>query len=195
MFEELSIKEYNKILASVAPTPGGGSALCQVAAMACSLIEMSVNVSLTKTAQENFDYLSGQKETVARAKKAFFKLSDDDAAAFERIARGFKLPKNTPEEQKARTAELQKAYHCAALVPLDVMNLCRELLRVIPVRVAPLLIPYVASDCTIALDLLNTVVKNSLLNVRANTALIHDKDLAASLDRQAEQIVRDVQPN
>lgn len=192
-FEELSLKEYNGLLASDAPAPGGGSALCQVAAIACSLIEMAVNVTAAKpVAEENREFLLGQCEAVTRAKKAFFRLSNDDAAAFQRIADGFKLPKTTEEERKVRSAELQKAYHRAALVPLDVMGLCREIIRLTEVRILPNLSRYVASDCTIALDLLRNAIRNSLLNVQANTALIRDADLAARLDRQAAQIAEEI---
>lgn len=190
-FEEMTLTEYNDLLSSRAPTPGGGSALCQVGAIACSLVEMALNVTTAKldTQEENFVYLSAQRETVARAKRALYRLSEEDAAAFRQIADNLKLPKSTAEEQKTRRAQLQKAYHRAALVPLDVMALCRELLTLAEVRVAPLLNEYVASDCTIAADLLRSVVRGSALNVHANTALIQNADLASSLNAKCAQLL------
>ncbi len=188
-FEEMTITAYNDIVASKAPTPGGGSALCQIGAMACSLIEMAINVTLSGSGnEENHIYLTSQREAVARAKKAFYRLSNDDAEAFTRIAEGLKMPKDTEEDKKARDTILQKAYHRAALIPLDTMGLCREIIRTAQVRVYPLLTKYVASDSTIGTNLLRTVINGSLINVRANTSRIHDSDLAARLDRQAEQI-------
>lgn len=183
-FDEMTIREYNDLLSSRAPTPGGGSALCQVGALACSLIEMALNITTARLSEkeENYIYLSAQRETVARAKRALYRLSDEDAAAFQYIADTLKMSKTTIEEKKLRNAELQKAYHRAALVPLDVMGLCCELLTIAEVRVMYLLSKYVASDCTIAADLLRSVVRGSALNVRANTALITDADLAASLN-------------
>ncbi len=194
-FEELTLKEYNDILASKAPTPGGGSALCQVAVAACSLVEMAINVTTAKLDpdEENYTYLNGQREAVARAKKALYRLSNDDAAVFQRIADGFKLPKTTEEEKKSRACQLQKAYHRAALVPLDVMGLCRELIRITTVRIAPLLGKYVASDCTIAVDLLRAVARNSMLNVRANAELINDASLGASLVDQGMRILAETE--
>lgn len=193
MFEELTLKKYNEILSSNAPTPGGGSALCQVGALACSLIEMAINVTVAKLPEDDKTYLLGQRDVTARAKRAFFKLSNDDAAAFERIVNALRMPKLTDEDKTTRNYELQKAYHRAALVPLDVMNLCRELVRMATVRIQPLLGKYVASDCTIAVDLLKAVAKNSMLNVRANTTLIADKELAANLDRQGNAILAEVE--
>ncbi len=194
MFEELSLKEYNDLLGSKAPAPGGGSALAQVAAMACSLIEMAINVTTAKMSPENanFAYLITQRDFVLRAKKGLYKLSNDDAAAFQRIVNGLGMPKQTEQEAKTRASELQKAYHKAALIPLDVMGLCRECIRICNVRILPLLNKYVSSDCVIAVDLLRSVARNSMLNVRANTALIVDSTLAASLNRQGEQILSEL---
>lgn len=194
MFEKLTIEEYNRILASSAPTPGGGSALAQVGVIACSLVEMAVNVTLAKlTDNDRTEYLNRQLDVVLRAKKAFYKLSNDDAAAFQRIIDGFSLPKNTDEERVLRARELQKAYHCAALVPLDVMNLCREIIKLCKLRVMPYLSKYVSSDCAIAIDLCNAVAKNSLTNVFANTSLITDLTLKATLEKQGAEILQEIE--
>lgn len=194
MFENLTIEEYNGILASKAPTPGGGSALAQVAAIACSLAEMAINVTTAKLAEtdENYVYLRSQGEVIARAKRALYKLSNDDAQAFERIVEALRLPKTTADEQKRRSNELQKAYHRAALVPIDVMGLCREILRLSKVRILPYLSKYVSSDCVIAMDLCKTVAKSCLVNVHANTALISDPTLKNSLEKQATAILDEI---
>ena len=193
MFEKLTIEEYNKILASNAPTPGGGSALSTVGTIACSLVEMAINVTLTKpTDSEVTEHLNRQLDVVARAKRAFYKLSNEDAAAFQRIIDCLRLPKATEEEKSVRTRELQKAYHRAAIVPLDVMNICREIIRLCNVRVMPYLNKYVSTDCTIAVDLCKTIAKNSLVNVHANTSLIADPTLKATLEKQGAEILRDI---
>lgn len=195
MLEKLTIEEYNEILASKAPTPGGGSALATVGTIACSLVEMAINVTTAKMSEtdENYAYLRSQGEVIARAKKALYKLSNDDAQAFERIIETLHLPKSTPEEQKHRAQELQKSYHRAALVPLDVMGLCREILKLSKMRVMPYLSKYVSSDCAIAMDLCKSIAKNCIVNVHANTALISDPTLKASLEKQAAEIFKEVE--
>ena len=193
MFEKLTIEEYNKLLGSSAPTPEGGSTLAQVGAIACSLVEMSINVTLTKPVDsDTAEYLNRQLDVATRAKKAFYKLSDDDSAAFERIINGLRLKKDTEEEKTTRSRELQKAYHAAAIVPLDVMNVCREVIKLCKTRVMPYLNKYVSSDCVIAVDLLKTVAKNSLLNVHANTSLIADTTLKNTLEKQGAEILQDI---
>ena len=194
MFENLTIEQYNKILASSAPTPGGGSALAQVGTIACSLVEMAINVTLTKPADdERVEYLNRQLEAVARAKRALYKLSNDDATAFQRIIDTLRLPKSTEEEKTHRSCELQKAYHRAAIVPLDVMNICREILKLCRVRIMPYLSKYVSSDCVIAMDLCKTVAKSCLINVHANTSLITEPTLKNTLERQGADILQEME--
>ena len=194
MFEKLTIEEYNKILASNAPTPGGGSALAQVGAIACSLVEMSVNVTLTKSIDaDRAEYLNRQLDVITRAKKAFYKLSSDDATAFQKIIDTLRLPKTTDEEKAIRKRELQKVYHKAAIVPLDVMSLCREITRLCKVRVMPYLSKYVSSDCAIAIDLCKTIAQNSLINVHANTELLADPTLKTTLEKQASEILQEIE--
>ena len=53
MFEKMTIEQYCEILASDSPAPGGGSALALIGAAACSLVEMSSNVTLLKIAEED----------------------------------------------------------------------------------------------------------------------------------------------
>ena len=49
MFEKMTLQQYNEVLASKEPTPGGGSALAVVGTIACSLVEMAINITLDKS--------------------------------------------------------------------------------------------------------------------------------------------------
>ena len=82
MFEKMSVEQYCQSLASSSPTPGGGSALAFVGAIACSLVEMSASVTLAKpqTINGDADYLTMELASITRARKCLYKLSDDDAS-------------------------------------------------------------------------------------------------------------------
>ncbi|MCH5159952.1 MAG: cyclodeaminase/cyclohydrolase family protein [Clostridiales bacterium] len=194
MFEKLTIEKYNEVLSSKAPTPGGGSALATVGAIACSLVEMAINVTVAKLTSDNeyYDYLQSESKIVNRAKSALYRLSNDDAAAFEQIIAARKLPKMTEDEAKHREIALQKAYHNAALVPLDVMRVCSDLLTRSELRILPHLSKYVSSDCVIAIDLFKTIIRNSSHNVYANTTYITSPELKALLERQCEEILQQI---
>ena len=194
MFEELTIQKYNEILASKAPTPGGGSALAIVGAVACSLVEMAVNVTVAKldADSENCQYLQREGKAVERAKSALYRLANDDAGAFEQIIAARKLPKTTENEAKRREISLQKAYHNSALIPLDVMRICSDLLARSEMRILPHLNKYVSSDCVIAIDLYKAIIRNSRVNVYANTCFITTPELKNLLERQCEEIMQQV---
>lgn len=189
----MTIEKYCDVLASEAPAPGGGSALAIVGAEACSLIEMAINVTLAKMPQtdESYDYLKGELATCIRARKRLYKLSNDDAEAYGKIVDARKLPKNTDEETKTRTATLQKAFHKATLVPLELMELCLSVLQRASSRVLPRLSKWVASDCEIGMSLLKTVVNFSAKNVYGNTCFIHDDNLKRQLEKQAQTVLNE----
>ena len=194
MFEKLTIEKYNEILASKAPTPGGGSALAMVGATASSLVEMAINVTCAKldASSETYAYLHSELKVVERAKTTLYRLSNDDSKAFEQIIASLKLPKSTHGEEKERQSALQKAYHNAALVPLDVMRICSDLLTRCELRILPHLSKYVSSDCVIAIDLYKAIIRNSKVNVYANTSYITSPDLKALLERQCEEIMQHI---
>ena len=194
MFEKLTIEKYNEILASKAPAPGGGSALAMIGATACSLVEMAINVTCAKleASSETYAYLQSELKVVERAKTTLYRLSNDDSKAFEQIIASLKLPKSTHGEEKERQNALQKAYHNAALVPLDVMRICSDLLTRCELRILPHLGKYVSSDCVIAIDLYKSIIRNSKLNVYANTCYITSPELKNLLERQCEQIAQQV---
>lgn len=194
MFEKMTLQQYNEVLASKEPTPGGGSALAVVGTIACSLVEMAINITLPKTETDEFTVtlLNDGARFVGRAKKRLQQLANDDATAFDRIIKFLRLPKDTDEDKKRRANSLQSAYHMAALVPLDVMTVCKETLCKAE-KVLPYLNKYVASDCVIGIDLLKRVIVNSQENVYANTSLIKDETLKNSLEKQAQSVLQSVQ--
>ena len=152
------------------------------------LVEMSINVTNTKTPAEQWQ---SHGNFFAKARQKFLRLSDEDAQAFRHILDCMHMPKDTQDQQLARQRELQKAYHRAALVPLDVMNACLNALtraRLILKEVYA----YVASDCVIGIDLLRQAAENSAENVYANTCLIKDEQLRNSLENQAKQVLSQV---
>ena len=177
----MSIKKYNEILASKAPTPGGGNALAMVGAMACSLCQMAIEVTLTKG--EN-DYLANMLPTLKRCIAKLQDLAEDDSVAFDRIIAVSRQVRAGELEKSA----LQKEYHKAALVPLEVMQVCKRALDVAKFS-KPHLYKYVATDCYIGIDLLKVVIKDSTHNVYANTCLLTDETLKHSLEKQTEDVV------
>ena len=159
MFKDLSIIEYDEILASDNPVPGGGSALAIIGGHACALVEMACSVSLKKYGI-GYDYkeiLESNRKTLNMCRKHLQKLADDDSNAFNDILSAMKLPKDTVEQQEKRKKELQKHYHKSALVPIEVMQCCKVAIDCAE-KCAPYTYKYVDSDRIIGINLLIAVM-------------------------------------
>ncbi len=181
MFKDTTIENYNKILASKSPTPGGGSGLAIVGATATAMCQMAFEVTLTKGENE---FLTNSLPTLKRCVAKLHDLADDDSLAFDKIIAVSRKVRAGEMEKSA----LQKEYHKSALVPMEVMQVAKRAIHVTEMAM-PYLYKYVASDAVIGIDLLKCVVKSSLHNVYANTCLITDPSLKTTLEKQAEDIV------
>ena len=106
-------------LASAMPAPGGGSAAAYAAAMGAALVAMVAGLTIGK---KKYAKVEAEMQAVrVQAEQLRDELThavDDDAAAFEAVMGAFRLPKDTEEQQKARTAAIQMATLNAAHVPL-----------------------------------------------------------------------------
>ena len=142
---------------------------------------MAVEVTLTKGENE---LLTSSLSTFKRCIDKLQDLAQEDSTAFEKIIAVSRQVKSGEVDKSA----LQKEYHKSALVPIEVMQVCKRALELAE-NTKPYLYKYVASDCYIGIDLLKVVIKNSLHNVYANTGLIVDETLKHSLEKQAEKLV------
>ena len=126
MYDETFIKE----LASGAPTPGGGGAAAYAGALASSLASMVANLTIGKKKYAQVE--SEIKASLARLETIgvrLFALIDEDACAFEPMARAYRMPKNTPEEASVKNKALQASLIQASEVPLSIMGECLEVLH------------------------------------------------------------------
>jgi glutamate formiminotransferase/formiminotetrahydrofolate cyclodeaminase len=107
-------------LASALPAPGGGSAAAYAGAMGAALVSM---VSGLTIGRKKYAEVEAEMQAVhvmsEKLRAEMTQAVEDDAASFEAVIGAFKLPKETEEQQKARTAAIQLATMNAAYVPLQ----------------------------------------------------------------------------
>lgn len=110
-------------LASPMPAPGGGSAAAYAAAMGSALVSMVAGLTVGK---KKYAEVEAEMQAVrVQAEQLRADLThavEDDAAAFEAVLGAFKLPKETEQLEKARTAAIQMATLNAANVPLHTVK-------------------------------------------------------------------------
>src|ERR687884_179695 len=110
MIGDLSVREFGERLASNAPTPGGGSAAALGGALGAGLVSMVCNFTVGR--EKYADVEEEMQAVLRRSEELRLELEqavDDDVAAYGGYSRASKLPRETDEEQRARTAALDAA--------------------------------------------------------------------------------------
>jgi formiminotetrahydrofolate cyclodeaminase len=184
-FQEMSLARFSEVLASKEPTPGGGCASALAGALAAALAAM---VARTTAGSKKFADRADQMNQIAaeadRLRLELLALVGEDAAAFDQVMAAFRMPKETPEQQTARSQAVQQAYRRAVEPP---MHVCTRSLRVLEmaVTVAEEGNPSAASDAGVGALLAAAALEGGALNVRINLGSIKDEPFRSA---QAEKV-------
>jgi glutamate formiminotransferase/formiminotetrahydrofolate cyclodeaminase len=175
-------------LASIKPTPGGGSAAAYTGAMAAALISMVSRLTVGKKKYEAVD--AQMQEILLQAEKIRIKMKDhvqQDADAFEDVMKAFKLPMENPSQEKARMKAIELATHNAALVPMQVAQLNLKTLALAERAVALGNINAISDACS-AGALAIASIKAAGYNIRINLSNLNDEVTVESMQKQLEQL-------
>ena len=185
---ELSVNQFVEETASKASVPGGGSVSAMVGALGAALMEMVANLTIGKEkyagVQEEMQALAaeGAEELLAGIKK--------DSESFNGYMRALKLPKETEEEKKIRTAALQQGLKEATEAPLAIAE---SAAKIFPMAEAVVKRGNkgAVSDGLIAAMLARTAVVGALFNVKINLASIKDESYVSELEKRVEKLESD----
>ena len=195
--QDLTLTTFGEALASSAATPGGGCAAALTGALAAGLAAM---VARSTAASDKFVDRADEMNAVAAEADALraelLRLVDADAAAFDQVMAAFRMPKETPEEQAARSEAIQAGYKAAVDPPLRV---CTQSVRVLELaaQVAERGNPNAASDAGVAALLAAAALEGAAMNVEINLGSIKDESFrttaadAAQAAREQGQALRE----
>lgn len=181
--------QFIEDLASASPTPGGGGASAYVGALASALASMVGNLTVGKKTYAEVEadvYIALEKLAIYRER--LLELVSEDAHAFEPLARAYKMPKATPEEQAAKEAALQEALFYACDVPLSIMETIKEVVDVTEFlaqngsRMA-------LSDAGVAAAFARGAIQGASLNIFINAASMNDEAQAQAYRRKTEALL------
>ena len=184
-----SCADFTALLASSAPTPGGGGAAALMGALSAALCAMAANLSRDK--KRCAPWSASLTEIAERAELLRLQQLgqiDADAEAFAPLARAYRLPKDSPEA----AVEKERATRGACEPPLAMLRLCVQtvpLLERLLEQASPLLLSDVgcaAAACRAALDC-------AAMNLWVNTASL-PPSLAEALDRECTEAREDALP-
>lgn len=176
--EQVKASNFLEQLAQGTATPGGGSAAAYAGAAAAALVAMVARLTIGK---KKYAAVEAQMQTILeRAEALRTSLAAAvvrDAEAYEAVMRAMKLPKDTPEEKKARAAEIEAATLQAIRVPHQVAEMAAEVLDL----AAQVIIHgnvNAITDAGTAAALARATLTGAGLNVRTNCVVLEDKTAA-----------------
>lgn len=176
-----TIDGFLEVLASDAPTPGGGAVAGLCGAAGAASISMVCNLTIGKPAYEDVEErMRALLEEAEAARPVFLELADRDAASFDAVMAAFRMPKDDDRQKAERSAAIQRAYEGAARVPLELARRAVELLPA-AVAVTELGNANAASDGVSAAIALHAAAACALVNVEMNAAALKDEGVASSL--------------
>lgn len=181
MYTEETLQHYLDDLASVQPTPGGGSTAALSGAMGAALASMVCRFTVGKQA-----YVSVQQEIEELLRRTeylrnrFQQLLQEDIKAYGRLSTSYKLPHETSDEREYRRDAIQKQLVEAALVPLEVAECAAELIQCCQ-RIAEIANTTVLSDLATGAILASSAGEGAAFMVRINLRSMKDEKLAVEL--------------
>jgi glutamate formiminotransferase/formiminotetrahydrofolate cyclodeaminase len=188
LLSDLTVRGFLEETASESPAPGGGSVAALMAAAGASLGMMVANLSAHKPGwDERWEEFSQWAEKAKAVQQELIRLIDEDTRAFNALMEAYRLPKNTEEEAARRTSAIQEAVLHAMEVPLCVMKSGWQALPVVK-AMAETGNPNSISDAAVGALALTAGIRGAHLNVKINASSLKDKEKAAQILREAEEI-------
>jgi formiminotetrahydrofolate cyclodeaminase len=186
-YAENTIQEFADVLASSASMPGGGTAAALAGALGAALTSMVSNLTIGKErykdVEADMQALLPQTEAL-RAK--LLQMMDADADSYTKMMDAYRLPRDTDEQKAARAAAVQAATIYATKVPLQMMELCAEVVELaLPVAEKGNLNAVTDAGCgaLLAEAALNCAAFNIKINLRSIKDAAFAEKAKTSLER------------
>ncbi|WP_347925885.1 glutamate formimidoyltransferase [Pontimicrobium sp. SW4] len=185
---DLTLTDFADETAGESMAPGGGSISAYVGTLGVSLGTMVANLSAHKPGwDERWEEFSKWAEKGQTYKNKLLALVDEDTNAFNKIIEGFRMPKATDEEKKARAAAVESATIYATEVPLLVMETACDSMEVM-MAMAKGGLQNSLSDAGVGALCARTAVYGAYFNVRINAKDIKNRETAEKLLAKAKAI-------
>ena len=176
-----SCRKFVEVLASDAPTPGGGGAAALVGAIGTALGNMVGSLTVGKK-----KYADVQDEIIALKAKCdalqteLLNQVEADEVNFLPLAKAYGIPKDDPNRDKI----MEEATIIACSTPMKIMELCCEAIDCIAVFAAKGS-RLAVSDAGCGAVCCKAALQAASLNVFINTKSLKNRDVAEDMNRHA----------
>ena len=189
MLLEQKTTDFLEQLSSSAPIPGGGGASAAVGAFASALGLMVTNLTVGKKKYADVEEeILEIREKLEQKKQDLVRMVDEDAEAFEPLAKAYRMPKETEEEQAEKEKVMEAALQYAAEAPLCIMKTIvdtMEMIQVLGEKGSRLAV----SDAGVAILFAQAALEGASLNIFINTKMMKDQEEAERLNYLADQLI------
>jgi glutamate formiminotransferase/formiminotetrahydrofolate cyclodeaminase len=184
-----TVSAFVASVASSSPTPGGGSVVAHVGALAAALAQMVAGLTVGRKKYAAVD--AEMRDVSLKAAGLVNELSalvTKDASAYSAVSAAYKLPAE-PEDAAARRKEaVTKALLGAAEVPLETARACARVAELAQV-VAAKGNTNAVSDAGVAALLADAGCRGAVYNIRINISALDDRTLGSGLIEEASQLL------
>lgn len=186
---EKKATEFLEDLSSSAPFPGGGGAAAVTGALAASLGLMVANLTVGKRKYAAVEEeMQEAKANLVSLRDRLVKLTDEDAIAFEPLAKAYRLPKETEAQRAEKELIMEDALYQACLVPLEIMEVTLDVMRYLIV-IGEKGSVMAVSDAGGGIVLAQSALEGAALNIFINTKSMKKRALAEGLNEKADAMI------
>ena len=180
-----SVAAFVASVASASPTPGGGSVVAHVGALAAALAQMVAGLTAGRPKYAAVDAeMRKVAEEAAVLTRELEALVERDAAAYNGVSAAYKIAKTEP----SRDGAITKALIGAAEVPLETARAAAHAAQLAAI-VAERGNPNAVSDGGVAALLAEAACRGAAYNVRINIAAMPDRSAGQHLVSAANEAV------
>lgn len=191
----MSLKQYNELLGSEEPAPGGGSTAALAGVLAASLTMMVVSLSIGKKSFDSLDENIKSKfldeyNNIKSIREDLYKLTDEDTKAFNKFMETIRLPKDTEQNIEIRNKKIEEASIYTLNVPLTTAEKCHAILmnqKYIALYGNKNAVSDVGVGCLLAL----AGLEGALLNVNINLPTIKDETIKDNAIERSKQLLEE----
>lgn len=194
MFINDSLKDFALVTRSSDPTPGGGSVSAYVGVLGSALTSMVGGLTFGKKGYDDIPEEAREKmETNSKELESLFdelaNIVDEDSKAFDEVMKAFKMPKETDEDKKARSAAIQEGYKVALDVPMTCAEKCLRVLE-LQEEFAKYGNINAVTDIGVGILLAYSGMEGALLNVTINLGSLKDEAFRAEISEKTASLLQ-----
>ena len=184
-FLQNDLNGFTEVLASQAAVPGGGGASALAGAIGVALGAMVGNLTVGKKkyadVEDDVRALMDQAESL---RVELLRLVDADAEVFEPLSKAYAIPKEDP----TRDEVMEQVLRDACSVPLDIMRTAAKAID-LHEQMGRMGSAMAISDVGVGVVCCKAALEGASLNVFINTKSMKDRDYAAAIEREADDLL------